>query len=96
MITEKEQQFAAYWENKRKGGRWMYSFKQGVLLFAWPVYMLTELFKYLTRRTDYLFNPPAFIKGFLIWTMLGFIAFGSVMWWTHEKQYRLIKKKEGN
>ena len=96
MITEKEQQFATYWETKRKGGRWIYSFKHGVLFFSWPVYLITELFKYLTRRADYIFIPQSFVKGFLIWTMLGFIAFGSVMWWTHEKQYRIIKKKEGN
>jgi hypothetical protein len=95
MITEKDQEFLEYWDSKRKSGRWVYSLKHGVLIFAWPVYLLTELFKYLTGRADYTFQLPVFLKGFLIWTLLGFIAFGSIMWWTQERQYHQIKKKEG-
>lgn len=95
MITEKEQKFVAYWEEKRKAGRLWYSFRQGVLFFSWPVYLLSELFKYVTRKADYTFNFTTIAKGFFIWTILGFIAFGTLMWWTYEKQYRAIKKKEG-
>lgn len=96
MISEKEQQFLTYWEEKKKRGRMFYSFKHGVLFFAWPVYLFTELFRYFANRAEYAFNLPVFLRGLVTWTILGFIAFGTVMWWTHEKQYRLIKKKESH
>lgn len=90
----KEKQFKAYWESKRKNGRLWYSFRHGVLIFAWPVYLITEIIKYLTRKSDYVFLFDLFLKGLLIWTILGFIAFGTIMWWTNEKRYRLLQKKE--
>jgi hypothetical protein len=94
MSSEKDKQFTSYWGEKRKAGRWLFAFRQGLLLFSWPVFFGSELFKYLTRRADYQFSWNKFLSGFMIWTSLGFIAFGLIMWWTHEKRYQNILKKE--
>jgi hypothetical protein len=93
MNTEKEQQYIGYWEERRKNGRWQYAFKHGLLLFAWPVYIMSEAFKYFARE-GYVFSPTLFIQGFLVWTTMGFLAFAFIMWWTQEKRYQRIIKKE--
>ena len=95
MIPEKEKQFITYWENTRLQGRWIYAFKRGLLTFSWPVYLGSELFKYFTSNSRG-FNLSKFMMGFIIWTVLGFLAFGLLMWYTQEKKYQNMKKKEGN
>jgi hypothetical protein len=56
MISERDQKFLVFWDEKRKQGRWKYAFRQGVLIFAWPVYLMSELFRFAMKRSDYVFS----------------------------------------
>jgi hypothetical protein len=95
-MTEGEKQFIIEWAEKRKTGRWRFAFRYGVLPFAWPVYIGSESFKYFTRRNElnYEFSWNLFLTGFITWTVLGLLAYAFIMWWTHEKRYQDLIKKE--
>ncbi len=96
MSPEKEKQFITDWNEKRKAGRWQFAFRNGVLPFAWPVYLGAELFKYFVRRSDlnYQFSWELFFVGLVTWTVLGFLAYAFIMWPMNEKQYQSSIKKE--
>ena len=72
----------------------MYALKRGIIFFAWPVYAGIELIKYLFRRADYDFALDKILIGFFIWTILGFLSFGFVLWQMQEKRYQQLQKKE--
>jgi hypothetical protein len=90
MSEEKEKQFITDWSEKRKAGRWWFAFRHGVLPFAWPVYLGAELFKYFTRRSELNYEFPLiiFLQGFVIWTVLGLLAYAFIMLPMNEKQYQ--------
>lgn len=96
MSSEKEQKFITYWSEERKKSRWAFAFQQGVMRFAWPVFLGSELFKYFIRRgeTNYTFSIELFLSGLLIWTALALIAYQVFMWPTYEKRYQNLIKKE--
>lgn len=96
-MNPKEEQFISYWTEKRKEGRWWFAFHQGVLPFAWPVYLGSELFKYYMHRSEinYHFSWPLFLSGLAIWTILGMLAYAFIMWRTHEKRYQNLIRKDG-
>jgi hypothetical protein len=93
MISEGERQFLSYWGEKRKRGKWHYAFQTGLLIFAWPVFIFSQLFKYATRRSDYTFSWLQWAESFIVWTVIGFFAFGLVMWWVHERRYQRLQMK---
>lgn len=98
MSTEKDIQFISYWSEKRKEGRWWFAFRQGVLPFAWPVYLASELFKYYTHRPEpnYEFSWSLFVAGFIVWTGLGLLSYAFIMFRTHENRYQNLIKKESH
>ena len=93
MASEGDQKFFNYWKGKHNLGKWKYSFYHGLMMFAWPCFLLSELFKYWTRNADYDFSLNKFIVGFLIWTLLGFLTWGLWMWRSNEKNFERIKRE---
>lgn len=93
MISEEERKYLSYWTEKRKNGKWQYAFQTGLLIFAWPVFIFSQLFKYAMHRSDYTFNWMELAESFIVWTVLGFFTFGLMMWWVHERRYLRIQKK---
>ncbi|MCW5912833.1 MAG: hypothetical protein KIT62_17310 [Cyclobacteriaceae bacterium] len=91
-MTELDERFIAWWEEKRKAGKWKYAFKHGVLLFALPVYTAVELFRYFSR-TDYELSVTRIVIGALIWSILGLLSFGLIQWQTQERRYQKIKSQ---
>ena len=96
MIQERDKNFIDYWRKKRTAGRWAYSFRHGVLYFAWPVFFGSEFFRYLTDIGHYLYSWSRIAIGFSIWTFFGMLAFGLIMWWTQERRYQNLIKKESD
>lgn len=72
-MSEADQKFVQYWTEKRKRGKWNYALRHGVLLFAWPVFLFSELFKYLFYG-DYVLTTSRIVGGWIIWTILGFFG----------------------
>ncbi|MCU0418063.1 MAG: hypothetical protein MUC38_00265 [Cyclobacteriaceae bacterium] len=95
-MTDLEERFIRFWGEKRKRGKWHYSFRHGVLLFAWPAFVLAEFFKYCTRPADYAHDPQRLLVGWLIYTSLGFLTFGLLMWSTQEKRYQKLRARQPN
>ena len=91
MISERDQKFISYWHQKRSLGKWKYAFLNGVSQWAWPVFVLSEIFKYATNQQGYVFSVSKLFLGFMIWTTLGLIAWGTWMWRSNEKNYDRIK-----
>ncbi|KXK32004.1 MAG: hypothetical protein UZ12_BCD005000085 [Bacteroidetes bacterium OLB12] len=54
--------------------------------FAWPVFVLSEVFKYFFN-SDYMLTPSRIIGGLIIWSVLGFLAFGLLQWRSMEKRF---------
>jgi hypothetical protein len=93
MTSERDQKFISFWSKKRTLGRWKYSFFNGVVQWVWPVFILSELFKFATNRNDYVLSATRLFTGFMIWTVLGFLAWGLWMWRSNEKNFERIKKE---
>jgi hypothetical protein len=93
MASERDQKFISIWNEKRKLGRWKYSFFSGVLQWAWPVFLISELLKFATNRSTYVLSTSRLFTGFMIWTVLGFLAWGLWMWRSNEKNFERIKKE---
>ena len=93
MASERDQKFISFWSMKRTLGRWKYSFFNGVVQWAWPVFVLSELFKFATNRNDYVISATRLFTGFMIWTVLGFLAWGLWMWRSNEKNFERIKRE---
>ncbi len=93
MAIEQDQKFFSYWNQKRALGRWKYSFFNGVIQWAWPVFVLSELFKFAVNRSGYQLSISRLLTGFMIWTVLGFLAWGLWMWRSNEKNFERIKKE---
>ena len=93
MASERDQKFIAFWSKKRALGRWKYSFFNGVLQWALPVFVLSELFKFATARNEYVLSGTRLLTGFLIWTVLGFLAWGLWMWRSQERNFERIKRE---
>lgn len=93
-MKSSDQRFLDHWAEVRKAGRWTYALKRGILFFAWPIYTGTQLIKYFFRREDYDFSPDKILVGLLIWTALGFLSFGFILWQMQEKRYLELQKKE--
>ena len=91
-MTEIDERFIIWWEEKRKAGKWKYAFKHGVVMFALPVYTGVELFRYFTR-TDYELSLSRIAVGVLIWSILGLLSFGLIQWQTQEKRYQKLKSQ---
>ena len=89
-MSEVDERFIAWWDEKRKVGKWKYAFKHGVLMFALPVYTGVELFRYFTR-TDYELSVTRILAGAIIWSVLGLLSFGLIQLQTQEKRYRKLK-----
>jgi len=85
-MSELDERFIRFWSEKRKRGKWNYAFRHGVLFFAWPVFVLSEAFKYFFN-SDYMLTPSRIIGGLIIWTVLGFLAFGLLQWRSMEKRF---------
>lgn len=96
MSSEKDKEFIARWSQKRRDGRWRYAIHDGLLLFSWPIYFLSELLKYLLRDSGYDFSWTTLLSGCIVWTILGLVAFGVIMWIANEKRYQEITKKESD
>jgi hypothetical protein len=93
MITEREKTFLAHWKKKREIGKWKYSFIHGALLWGIPVYLFLQLFYYLFQD-GYTFEIGKFITGLVFWSVIGFLAFGLLMWWLNERAYHKINNKK--
>lgn len=91
-MSELDERFITWWEEKRKTGKWKYAFKHGVFMFAWPVYAGVELFRYFTN-TDYELSLSRILIGILIWSVLGLLSFGLIQWQTQEKRYQKLKSQ---
>ncbi|MBN8653487.1 MAG: hypothetical protein J0L67_18810 [Cytophagales bacterium] len=91
-MTEIDERFITWWEEKRKVGKWKYAFKHGVVMFALPVYTGVEMFRYFTR-TDYELSLSRIAVGVLIWSILGLLSFGLIQWQTQEKRYQKLKSQ---
>lgn len=92
MISEREEKFIEYWDQKRAMGKWRFAFIQGVLLWGIPVYAFIQLFYYFFRD-EYVFETGRFLTGLIAWIIIGFFGFGLIMWWLNERAYRKIKIK---
>lgn len=90
-MSEADQKFVQYWTEKRKRGKWNYALRHGVLLFAWPVFLFSELFKYLFYG-DYVLTTSRIVGGWIIWTILGFLAFGLLQWHAMEKRFMKLTR----
>ncbi len=95
-MTDLEERFIRFWDEKRQRGKWRYSFKHGVILFAWPAFVLAEFFKYCTRPALYEPEPKRLLAGWLIYSALGFLTFGLLMWSTQEKRYQKLRARSTN
>jgi hypothetical protein len=93
MAIERDQKFFSYWNRKRALGRWKYSFFNGVIQWAWPVFVLSELFKFVVDRSGDQLSISRLLTGFMIWTVLGFLAWGLWMWRSNEKNFERIKRE---
>jgi len=93
MASEQDQKFFSFWSKKRAQGRWRYSFLNGVIQWAWPVFLLTELFKFAVNRREYEMSISRMVTGFMTWTVLGFLAWGLWMWRSNEKNFERVKRE---
>lgn len=93
-MKSSDQRFLQHWTTVRSEGRWMYATKRGILLFALPVYVGTELIKYLFRGASYLFAWDRIVIGLIIWISLGFLSFAFFLWQMQEKRYQELQKKK--
>lgn len=91
-MNEIDSRFIAWWQEKRKAGKWKYGFKHGVLMFAWPVYAGVEVFRYFTA-THYQLSLSRLVGGVVIWSILGLLSFGFIQWQSHEKRYQKLKSQ---
>ena len=93
MATERDLKFISFWNKKRALGRWKYSLYSGVVQWAWPVFVLSEVFKFATNRNEYVISFSRLLTGFLIWTVLGFLAWGLWIWRSNESNFERIKRE---
>ena len=93
MAIERDQKFFLFWNRKRVLGRWRYSFFNGVVQWAWPVFVLSELLKFAFNQSGYELSISRLLTGFMIWTVLGFFAWGVWMWRSNEKTFDRIKRE---
>jgi thiol:disulfide interchange protein len=89
-MTPVEDRFVHFWEKSRRRGKWHYSFRHGVVMFAWPVFILTEILKYATSQKNWEISYSRVLTGICIYSILGFFAFGWLMWNTQEKRYQKL------
>ena len=93
MLIERDKKFVINWEQNRLMGKWKYSFRKGVVQFAWPVFVLSEIFKYVIFEQVNTFSVGKFFFGFILWTIMGFLFLGLLGWRTGEKAFDKIKNE---
>jgi predicted permease len=94
MTTPTEKKFINYWSEKRKLGKYKFSLLYGVLYFAMPAFIFSELVKSLFPSGNYEHSVSRFIIGIIIWSLLGFYLFGFLQWRGQEKRFLELQKKE--
>ena len=91
MKKMSDDEFVKYWE-VRRGSKLRYVLVQGIIFWAFPVFLLVLLIGFLSGATNtdiLLATLPARI---LIWAIVG-ILFGLLMWSLNEKKYKNIINK---
>ncbi len=94
MSTPTDEKFIAYWKEKRKLGKNKFALLHGVLYFAMPAFIFSELVKSLFPSGNYELSVSRFIIGFIIWSLLGFYFFEFLQWRGQEKRFLELQKKE--
>lgn len=94
MSTPTDEKFIAYWKKKRKLGKNKFALLHGVLYFAIPAFICSELIKNIFQVGNYEITISRLIIGFIIWSLLGFCFFGFLQWRGMEKRYLELQKKE--
>jgi predicted permease len=89
-----DEKFIAYWSEKRKLGKNKFALLHGVLYFALPVFVCSELVKNLFQIGNYEISISRFVIGFIVWSLLGFYFFGFFQWKGQEKRFNELQKKE--
>lgn len=92
MKKMSDEEFLTYWETRRSS-KLRYVLVQGIIFWAFPVFLLVLLIGFISGATDtevLLSTLPARI---LIWTIVG-ILFGLLMWSLNEKKYKQIINKK--
>ncbi len=90
-----DEKFIAYWSEKRKLGKNKFALLHGVLYFAMPTFVCSELVKNLFHIGNYEISIARFVIGFIVWSLLGFYFFGFFQWKGQENRFNELQKKEG-
>jgi predicted permease len=95
MSNSTDEKFIAYWSEKRKLGKNKYGLLHGVVYFAMPAFVCSELIKNLFQIGNYELSIARFVIGFIVWSLLGFYLFRLFQWRTQENRFNQLQKKEG-
>jgi predicted permease len=90
-----DEKFITYWSERRKLGKNKYALLHGVVYFALPAFVCSELVKNLLRIGNYEISIPRFVIGVTVWSLLGFYLFRLFQWRTQENRFNQLRKKEG-
>lgn len=90
-----DEKFIAYWSEKRKLGKNKFALLHGVLYFALPTFVCSELVKNLFQIGNYEISIARFAIGLIVWSLLGFYFFGFFQWKSQEKRFAQLQKGEG-
>jgi len=88
MVWMRQKDFLR-WLERRRQGRWSYVWKQGVLLYGLPMFVIMSL---LTHRD----GQPLWLLGvaLLLW-LLGGAAFGWLLWQVNEWRFHRVLRWVG-
>jgi predicted permease len=89
-----DEKFIAYWSEKRKLGKNKFALRHGVLYFALPAFICSELVKNLFQLDNYEISFARFAIGIIVWSLLGFYLFRLFQWRTQENRFNELQKKE--
>jgi hypothetical protein len=93
-MDPRDEKFLKAWTVRRKSGKWSYAINVGVFMFAWPAFVISELFKYFLLDT-YQPSMDRIITRLIVWSISGFLVFGLFQWKAQEKRFEdLMKPKE--
>ncbi len=91
-MTEKDQKFITYWEQKKKRGRYEFALLHGVI-FGILFFTMFAGFSYLTNDFD--FFRPSYILSFLTTTtVIGIFYEGGYTWWANSRRYRKLTQNK--
>lgn len=81
----------AVWEEQRKGGRTRYIIKRGVVAWGTPMFLAMYVVPMLAKGRAS--SASDLLLNLAIWA-LGGAAFGAVIWYSSEANYRRLKERK--